>query len=543
MKHLKGIMSGNLVLPNLKLIHISIVTIAIAVIGYAAIALAFDSLVEAQQETMENSDKSHYLNELVKNIENGVVDARRIEKEFLLSSEPQHVVDNKKTLEDVNNNIDKLHAAMPNAGNGPLADALRSSVNDYGLAFDQMVESMTRMGLDHNSGAHGKLRKAVHEVEGILNEHDELALAHSMLMMRRHEKDYLARKLEKYLAKMENEQARFAGLLNASPLPADIKTVIKAKMQDYYKTFLEIPPLHSEIDTNIHAVDYTMITASRALQDIMTERDVLVSTNRARSIASRAAISRDFYTIVGCVGIAVAVLLTLLTRMITRPVRVASEVADSIAAGNFDNAIDIKSPGEPGQLLDALGRMQANLRAQIERDRKTVAENGRIRQALDNVDAGVMIADTNHNIIYLNEALVAMMGAAQDDIRKDLPHFDVETLMGSSIEVFYKDPEQLHAELDALDDSITSELVLGGRTLDIVTNPVSDASGKRLGTVLEWSDRTQEVLVEEEIQDMVDEAMEGNLSTRIDLRGKVGFLRNPEWRFQCTGRCQRTHYQ
>ena len=130
------------------------------------------------------------------------------------------------------------------------------------------------------------------------------------------------------------------------------------------------------------------------------------------------------------------------------PVRAASRVADSIATGNLDTAIEMKSSGELGQLLDALGTMQINLREQLERERTTARENRRIREALDNVDSSVVIVDMDHNIVYLNDAMADMLLAAQDDIRKDLPDFDVDTLMGRSIDMFFDDSAHLRGELD-----------------------------------------------------------------------------------------------
>jgi methyl-accepting chemotaxis protein len=60
--------------------------------------------------------------------------------------------------------------------------------------------------------------------------------------------------------------------------------------------------------------------------------------------------------------------------------------------------------------------------------------------------------------------------------------------------------------------------------MNVTANPVSDSSGARLGTVLEWVDRTQEVHSEEEIQTIVKSALDGDLRPRVDLRGKQGFL-------------------
>ena len=48
--------------------------------------------------------------------------------------------------------------------------------------------------------------------------------------------------------------------------------------------------------------------------------------------------------------------------------------------------------------------------------------------------------------------------------------------------------------------------------------------GERIGTVMEWTDRTQEVGVEKEMQGMLSSVLAGDLSKRIALSGKAGFF-------------------
>jgi methyl-accepting chemotaxis protein len=64
--------------------------------------------------------------------------------------------------------------------------------------------------------------------------------------------------------------------------------------------------------------------------------------------------------------------------------------------------------------------------------------------------------------------------------------------------------------------------VVGGRTMRVVMNPMLDASGKRMGTVLEWHDRTAELAIESEIKALVQSASSGDLAQRMDLTGKTG---------------------
>ena len=175
-------------------------------------------------------------------------------------------------------------------------------------------------------------------------------------------------------------------------------------------------------------------------------------------------------------------------------------------------------------LTESLRREAAD-RARAEEEAKVAAENARIKQALDNVSSNVMVADENLNIIYMNNTVLEMMGNAQADIRKALPNFDVTKLIGTNIDSFHKNPAHQRGLLAGLNQTFTSQLELGGRTFRIVANPVSDDAGKRLGTVVEWADRTQEVAVEGEVEKIVQSAQAGDLGQRIGTEGKSGFFK------------------
>ena len=148
--------------------------------------------------------------------------------------------------------------------------------------------------------------------------------------------------------------------------------------------------------------------------------------------------------------------------------------------------------------------------------------NAAFKGALDNLSSKVMVTDTQLQIIYLNQAMRALMSEAQADLRKDLPHFDAGRLIGASIDVFQKNPSQQGSLIADLTKTFSMELVLGGRTLRLVANPMLDAEKRRLGTVVEWSDRTIELAVEAEIKSLVQSANSGDLTRRMDLNGKSG---------------------
>lgn len=162
--------------------------------------------------------------------------------------------------------------------------------------------------------------------------------------------------------------------------------------------------------------------------------------------------------------------------------------------------------------------------AREEKQKQAARENLRVRRALDNVSTNTMIADNDHNIVYLNEAVVNMMRNAERDLRKDLPNFDSNNLLGQNIDVFHKNPAHQRSMLEKLSTTYSTEIVVGGRTFGLVANPILTEEGERAGTVVEWDDRTAEVSIEKEINDLVGAARRGELNARVSLDGKDDFF-------------------
>ena len=199
------------------------------------------------------------------------------------------------------------------------------------------------------------------------------------------------------------------------------------------------------------------------------------------------------------------------------------EVVNAIAEEDLNMDLDIGRPAT-GIYAD-VQVMQKNLRDSIESDRVAMAENSRIRQALDNVDGNVMIADNHQNIIYMNQSTPSMFREAQTEISKSIPGFDVGKLEGSSVEAFLSAsgaPVQMITELS---DSQTQDMQFGECTFRVIFNPVFSDTGERIGTVMEWMDRTKLIRAENEVQKVVDQALKGDLGGRIDIDEKDGFIK------------------
>ena len=264
------------------------------------------------------------------------------------------------------------------------------------------------------------------------------------------------------------------------------------------------------------------------LKDIETRlaSDLLGEQARLKGDANR--IMTLFIALTVVAVLVTAVLAVYLTRSILRQLGgepdYAADITRNIAAGKLDNQIDVE-PGDSSSLVASIKSMQEQLLGRITADKKIADENLRIRIALDSVSTGVMIADTERNIIYANKSVQGILNGAEESIRKHLPSFDASRMMGANIDSFHKNPAHQANLLATFTSTYTANLEVGGSFLRVIASPVINEHNERLGAVAEWHDRTAEVTVEREVASIVEGALRGDFEQRLTLDGKQGFFR------------------
>jgi len=213
-------------------------------------------------------------------------------------------------------------------------------------------------------------------------------------------------------------------------------------------------------------------------------------------------------------------------------------VANRIAAGDLSSVVQV-AVGDNHSLLATIGRMQTDIRARVEReqqvaereraqaelDREQAAENARIRVSLDKSSTSVLIADVRGDVIYLNVAMSALLERRAGEIRKQAPHFDPTRVLGAPLAELSWMSSKLGRGSGAEGAPYTEDVALGNARVRLTVTPVSDAAGVRVGTAVQWFDRTEEVRTEEEVQAIVIKAIEGDLTARIGEEGKEAFFK------------------
>ncbi|MBI4943843.1 MAG: methyl-accepting chemotaxis protein [Actinobacteria bacterium] len=141
---------------------------------------------------------------------------------------------------------------------------------------------------------------------------------------------------------------------------------------------------------------------------------------------------------------------------------------------------------------------------------------------LERLVTNVMLADADLNITYVNPSLMRMLRGIEADLRKDLPAFDTNTLIGANIDIFHKRPDHQRRLLGGLRGRHDAQIEVGGRVLSFSANGLDAPDGTRIGFSVEWKDVTTAVRLERTQKDVAETlaaAGRGELDARASVAG------------------------
>lgn len=266
------------------------------------------------------------------------------------------------------------------------------------------------------------------------------------------------------------------------------------------------------------------------LEQVLVERDQDYRAERSRLVA----------IVVGC-ALAFFSLAIYLVVSFSRGLNANVLTARAIMAKDFTKAKESQRKDEIGALQRAMFEMNKGLeiaeqqaqqlaeRAALDaekaaKDALIAKENQRIRQALDETSTNVLIVDAERKVIYLNKSILAMLRRTQSTLQQELPYFDTEKLLGGLVDVFEKQSGQATSFLSRLEQAGTTDLLIAGIHLRVTATTIFTEHGERLGTVIEWLDRSQEVQAELEVEAVVQAAVRGDFHLRVQQQNKHGFM-------------------
>lgn len=211
---------------------------------------------------------------------------------------------------------------------------------------------------------------------------------------------------------------------------------------------------------------------------------------------------------------------------VIKPLNQAKRHMLDITEGEYLAPIPLDESGETGELKRIVKILAVKLGYEVNDAKEAGRRAQRIKVALDNVSSNVMLADNEGEIIYCNEAVLQMMRNAEADIQEQLPEFEADKIVGSNFDIFHKNPEHQRRMLESLKSTHNGKIRVGKRSFSLIANPVIDDQQNRLGTVVEWMDITDQLTAEQQVENLIQQASQGQLNERLDVAIYSGFMQN-----------------
>ena len=141
--------------------------------------------------------------------------------------------------------------------------------------------------------------------------------------------------------------------------------------------------------------------------------------------------------------------------------------------------------------------------------------NARIKVSLDSASTLVLLVDNDGKVAYSNMAMKTML------------HDSTESgdWTGKPLSNIHTAEQFTPAFIGGLSAAARCEVELDGRHFNVTMSPVVNGSGDRIGTTVEWTDVSEENIIQNEIDHLIDSANQGNLDPRIDTSNKQGVFK------------------
>lgn len=285
--------------------------------------------------------------------------ARRAEKDFLLRREEDYTARHAETMARIKRAYAELKQDMPQVpelaqSSGGLA-AIGGAIDAYEASFLALAASNLRLGLDENSGLEGELRSAVKNAEATLEGLNRPEMQVKMLMMRRHEKDFIMRQAPKYLDRLNARIEEFSAFPASYYRSAAQQQEILALMAAYQKSFagyVEEKLVESGLRQDVSSHFSTAEPLVAALQAEV--RSELEAVRRESEAVSAAARTNALRAGIGGSLLFIAVAL-LLARGIARPLKQTDRVLKRMLKDDFTPPVPRTRIREIAAIATAVG--------------------------------------------------------------------------------------------------------------------------------------------------------------------------------------------
>ncbi|MDQ6988311.1 MAG: methyl-accepting chemotaxis protein [Mariprofundaceae bacterium] len=366
---------------------------------------------------------------------------------------------------------------------------VQQSMKKFDHLYETAHEDRLAIGLHKNDGLTGKLRAAVHRVENTLKSIKNYEIMTSMLMLRRHEKDFMLRHDVKYIDKFKQEIKTFSRLLRQLEIRSATKEDLHDGILDYQQTFYaydeKLLLLLDESD-KLRDIFETQLQTSIETLDLDFQA-YIQGVNDSRDAVQKSQFAEYWGTLIAIL-LAVGALVIFITRSITRPLVKVVDAMDAMEKGEI-RTVQATEGGEIGDLVESLSFFQ-----------QQQAKTFRLQQVVETSPQATMVADRESLVItYMNPAATRLF----QSIQSFLP-CPVDKIVGQCIDIFHKNPAHQRGLLSSESNlPMAASFTAAGRNIRFKSYALNNSMGEWDAFMVSWEDATEQVQLADNFENNV----------------------------------------
>jgi len=355
---------------------------------------------------------------LVAQIESEMLQARRNEKDFILRGNTDYLDAHAGTMKAVFGKIGSAKQLAPSEELSLFLDGVRGNMQLYQDTFQSMAQLRVEIGLDENSGLTGELRDAVHGVEDVVDKLGRTELLASMLMLRRHEKDFFMRGREEYLAKHEQTYAKFLGQLNAATLNNEEKRKLRELIDEYRNKFIAASTATQKEAVALESLREAVHRVEPVLVDLHKHSEEIVAGQTATLQSNSLILKLAFFAVLALLATITSLIGRDTFRAILNPLGTLHHTVADVMGGNYATRSNLATRDELGDLGRAFDNMLDDRLKALD---DAVRENDRLNNSIiDLLEAVAKLSDRDLTVkVPIKEDVTGPVADAMNMMAKE----------------------------------------------------------------------------------------------------------------------------
>lgn len=200
-----------------------------------------------------------------------------------------------------------------------------------------------------------------------------------------------------------------------------------------------------------------------------------------------------------------------------------SEMLEALAQNDFTKQVRFYGNTWLSKLGADIKKMQVQLGSSYELNRSQLNFSTRLTTALDNASTAMMVVKRSNRIIFYNQALQNLFKRYESVFTDEFEGFSADGLLDQSLKLFNQGKTAGELFSSNVMETLDREVSIGGMIIRLVKSPVINEQGECIGSVIEWTDLTQQRKVENTLDNVLKMAAKGHTDVSINTEGLDGF--------------------